>query len=199
MSLFLELRKIALFLARQPCIFHFLQWVLKGACKPKAHRSFSSHRGQCNPSFWIKTCEHHQDSSYSVRFSAKSGIRMHMGPGLFLHSSGCVYIFVSLLYAPFENSFILCFWRSYSLTKLPIIHTCRSLSGMNVIILGGICESLWSTMLLVSVNMHIDSFNWIMTIPYCVFFITPKRSTSKNSTHMGLWCRFRVKQTCCAR
>lgn len=34
-----------------PTIFQVLQQALKGACKPKAHRSFLSHAGQCNPSF----------------------------------------------------------------------------------------------------------------------------------------------------
>lgn len=117
MSSFQELGKIALFLARRTRIFQFLRWVLKGACKPKAHRSFSSHRGQCNPSFWIKTCEHHQDSSYSVRFSAKSGIRMHMGPGLLLHLSGCICPFTSLFSSAQsleKRPDCVRFWRSHS-------------------------------------------------------------------------------------
>lgn len=50
----------------------------------------------CNPSLWIKTCEYHQDSSnmrFSAKISAKSSIRMHMGPGLFLHLSASIFVF----------------------------------------------------------------------------------------------------------
>lgn len=75
--------------------------------------------------------EHHLDSSYSVRFSAQSGIRMHMGPGLFLHLSRCICPFTSLF-------FRLCTSLKPALgviltqIKPSISYTCRNLSEIIV-------------------------------------------------------------------
>lgn len=115
MSSFQELRKIALFFGQTTA--HFFappEGFWKVLVSPRLI-DLSQARGQCNPSFWIKTCEHHQDSSYSVRFCAKSSISMHMGPGLFLHLSGCICPFTSL-FLPFAEKkktgwFSVFFWR----------------------------------------------------------------------------------------